>query len=112
MGTHIARVCIPTAEFERVNRLLSIQSLENMRDSELIAQRANTYHCEGIFHAVFDDGSLINFDLCSDNINYWDDVVWTSPDGRMDVMLECEYELGDIEFEFGSETYVVLVSNA
>lgn len=36
-------------EFDRVNRLLSIDSLADMADGELILQGANTNHNEGIF---------------------------------------------------------------
>lgn len=107
MSKHIETVRIPSAQFERVNRLLAIPSLEDMSDDDLIEQGANTYHSEGIYCVKFDDGSSLNFDLCSGSVNYWDDVVWTSADGSVDIMLECDYELGNIEFEIDGETYVV-----
>lgn len=106
---HIATVHIPAKEFDRVNRLLSIESLEEMTDSELIEQGANTYQCDGIFCATFDDGSYINYDLCSGSTNYYDDVVWTSADGSRDVVLDCEFELDDIEVEIESELYIVRI---
>jgi hypothetical protein len=40
---------------------------------------------------------------------YWDDVVWTSADGRRDIVLDCEYELDDIEFEVNGELYIVKI---
>lgn len=107
MGKHIATVHIPSDEFDRVNRLLSIDSLEDMADGELILQGANTNHNEGIFRVTFDDGSSLNFDLCSGTHNYWDDVVWTSSDGKTDVTLDCEYELDNIEVDIEGETYIV-----
>ena len=107
MGKHIATVYISSDEFDRVNRLLSIDSLENMSDDELIMQGANTNHNESVFSVTFDDGSSLNFDLCSGTSNYWDDVVWTSADGNTDVTLDCEYELDNIEVDIEGETYIV-----
>lgn len=109
MIRHEEIIHIPTKEFDRINRLLAIESLEEMTDSELIEQGANTDYCEGIFHIEFDNGTSLNFDLCSGQHNYWDDVVWTSADGKTDVVLDCEYELDDIEFEIENELYIVKV---
>lgn len=109
MIIHEEIVRIPASEFERINRLLLIESLEEMTDSELIEQGANTDCCEGIFHVKFDNGSSLNFDLCSGQHNYWDDVVWTSADGARDVVFDCEYELSDIEAEIEGELYIVRV---
>lgn len=78
-----------------------------MSDDELIMQGANTHHNEGIFSVTFDDGSSLNFDLCSGIHNYWDDVVWTNADGSIDVTLDCEYELDNIEVDIKGETYAV-----
>lgn len=107
MSKHIATVHISSDEINRINRLLSINSMEDMSDNELIMLGANTNHNEGIFRVSFDDGSSLNFDLCSGIYNYWDDVVWTSADGNMDVTLECEFEISNIEFDIDGETYVV-----
>ena len=107
MITHKETVRITTNEFDRISRLLAIESLEDMSDSELLEQGANTNVCEGIFYVEFDNGSSMNFDLCSGNHNYWDDVVWTSADGNTDVVLDCAYELDDIEVEIENELYIV-----
>ena len=109
MIVHEETVYIPISEFDRINRLLAIESLEDMADDELLEQGANTDTCEGIFHVEFDNGASINFDLCSGQHNYWDDVVWTSADGKYGVVLDCDYELGDIEVEIDSELYVVKI---
>ena len=108
---HIATIHISNDEIERVNHLLNIESLEDMSDDDLIRQGANTNYDEGIYSVTFDDGSSLNFDLCSGTHNYWDAVVWTSADGNTDVSLECEYELSDIEVEINGETYIVKIIN-
>lgn len=109
MIKHETTIRIPASEVDRINRLLAIPSLEDMTDDELLAQGANTDEYEGIFHVEFDNGSSLNFDLCSGQHNYYDDVVWTSADGNRDVILDCEYELDDIEVEIDSELYVVKI---
>ena len=78
-----------------------------MTDAELLAQGANTDIREGLFYVEFDNGATMTIDLCSGQHNYWDDVVWTSPDGKRDVVLDCNYELDDIEVEIESELYIV-----
>ena len=109
MIKHEEVVRISINEFNRINRLLAIDSLEEMTAHELIEQGANTDYCEGIFRVEFDNGASLNFDLCSGQHNYWDDVVWTSADGHKDIVLDCEYELDDIEVEIDGELYVVKV---
>lgn len=102
-------VMIDAEEYDRINRLLAIPSLEDMTDEELLEAGANTNQNEGVFRVGFGDGSSLNFDLCSGLSNYWDDIVWTSADGRRDIILDCEYELDDIEFEEAGTTYIVHV---
>lgn len=109
MITHEATVRLSESEVSRINRLLDIESLEILTDTELLEMGANTNVCEGIFHVEFDNGASLNFDLCSGNHNYWDDVVWTSADGTSDVVLDCSYELSDIEVEIESELYIVTI---
>ena len=103
-------VKISKKEYDRINRLLHIYSLEEMTDEELQEAGANTHHCEGVFTANFADGSTMNYDLCSGTENYYDDVVWTSPDGSRDVIIDCEFELSDdIEVEIDGNLYIVKI---
>lgn len=106
---HRATVKIPLDEFERVNRLLKIESLEDLTDEQLCELGATEDECYGVYSAKFDDGSTINFDLCSGQHNYFDDVVWTNADGSHDVVLDCSYELDSLSFEVDYDIYVVFV---
>lgn len=107
--TYEETVSIPADEYERINRLLAIPSLELMTNEELLAAGATTDCCEGIFYVDFPNGSSLTFDLCSGNENYFDDVVWTSADGSHDVVLDCKYKLDDIEFDAWGGAYIVHV---
>lgn len=109
--TYKKQVVIEPELVERVRRLLDIPSLEEMSDQELLDAGANTDQCEGIFSVTFDDGSTLNYDLCSGQSNYYDDVVWTSSDGRQDVILECSFELDDIEFDVDGVRYIVTINH-
>ena len=109
MAVHKETVCIPANELNRINRLLAIECFEEMTDEEMLRQGANTNVYEGVFAVDFDDGSFLTWDLCSGSSNYYDNVVWTSPDGDEDITLDCEYELDDIEVEIESELYIVKV---
>ena len=105
--TYTETVEMPLKEYEKINRLLSINSMEEMTDEQLLNMGANTDVCIGVFGVKFDDGSTLTYDLCSGTTNYWDDVVW-SKDGY-DTVLECTFELDDIEFEIDENTYIVKI---
>lgn len=104
MVRHIAIVEISSAEANKINMLLDILSPEEMSDEELLRVGANTHQCEGIFKVCFDNGSTLNYDLCSGTHNYFDDVVWTSA-----ITLECMFELDEFEFVIDGEEYSVKV---
>lgn len=70
--------------------------------------RIQTY-TKVFFYVEFDNGSSLTFDLCSGKHNYYDNVVWTSADGKTNVTLDCAYELDDIEVEIASELYIVKI---
>lgn len=107
MKVHETRVQITSKEFHRVNNLLAIRSLQNKTDEELLALNANINQNEGIYKVKFDDGSSINFNLCSNEHNYWDEVSWTSPNKETIIFIGCEFRIDDIEVEINSELYII-----
>lgn len=107
---HTACITIKKTEFERINKLLGIDSFAEMSEKRLREIGAERDSCEGILYVEFDDGSSLNFDLCSGEDNYYDDLVWTSPDGNHDVVMECTFDFPDvIEFEAMGEEYSVKI---
>lgn len=107
--TYTETVRIERETFKRVNRLLAIENMENMTDEELYKAGADTDTCFGVFSVTFKNGATLNYDLCSGTSNYFDDVVLTSADGTHDVILECEFELDNIEVEIDGDTYIVIL---
>lgn len=105
-----ATVQLKESTFNRVNKLLAIQSLSEMTDHELMAAGANTHHCEGIFEAAFEDGSRVTWDLCSGSENYFDDIVWhngSEGNDTEDITFECSFELSDFSFGVHDNSYDV-----
>ena len=98
-------VQISREEYDRVNRLLALSSLEEMTDDELIAAGANTNYYKNIYHVKFKDGSELCYNLCSGTSNYYDDVMWNND--CMDIVLDCTFELGDITFNVEGNQYTV-----
>lgn len=110
INRHEAVVRIPQGEVDRINTLLSLNCFENMTDEEMSAVGAKLDSYEGIFVASFDDGSALTYDLCSGSGNYFDNAIWKSADGKEEVVLDCQNELGStIEVSKGTEQYVVRV---
>ena len=95
---HFASVQLPGEEIDHWNKLLAIDSLDEMTDDELLKAGANTNQCIGLFAVEFDNGASITVDVCSGNHNYYDNTVLTTPDGYEHV-LDCEYEIDDIEID-------------
>ena len=106
---HFAICNINSVQYDRVNRLLEIPSLSELTDRELYQAGANTNQCELIFEIVFDDTSVLKYYLCSGSENYYDDIVWNSPDGMNVITFECNFELCDIEFTIGEDHYKVVI---
>jgi hypothetical protein len=104
---HKEVVYISKEELKKANYLLSINSLEELSDAQLQEIGAETDVCVGLFYIEFDNGATMNIDLCSGQHNYYDDVVWTSPDGSRDVVFDCEYNIDNIEVEIDGELYIV-----
>ena len=109
MHCYTAQVRMLGSEIDRINKLLSIESLEEMTDEELSVVGAEKDSCFGVYCAAFEDGSEITFDLCSGQHNYYDDVVWHSNDGSCEVNFDCEFELGSLEVEVFGDQYKVII---
>lgn len=95
---YITTLRIPQLEYDRINRLMELDNLSEMDQEELDAANAETEHWESVYTVWFADGAMVSYDLCSGMENYYDDVVWTSPSGIRRILLDCSYELADLEF--------------
>lgn len=103
--TYRATVDIKRSELEHINKLLSISNLEEMSENEK-KLGAKQDEIINMFSANFEDGSILTWDLCSGRNNYFDDVVFTRPNGNWDA-LDCSYELDDIVVETDNKIYRV-----
>lgn len=103
---------MPTRTFNRINRLLrDIYDLNEMTDKELDRYGADKNTREEIYRAYFADGSSITYDLCSGEINYYDDVVWYSADKKTSCVFDYDFELYEesIYSPNNKDTYIVRI---
>ena len=106
--SYSAIVDFSAIEIRRIYRLLEIDSFENLSDKDMREYGVSEHSCEGIWRATFEDGSIMNFDLCSGGNNYWDDITWSNPNGDVDDMIEPDYVFGDVEYTASNKnTYIV-----
>ena len=110
MSVFTKTVLMSEDRFNHINRLLGLDSLEDMTDDELMRAGAQQHASENVFCVWFDDDSVLNYDLRSGSVNYWDDVWWASSNGSREEFLECSFELGEtIEVDVDGDTYVVCI---
>lgn len=102
-----ADVSLTVARIREIRDLLAIDDLETMSEEELDTAGAKQHDRRPVYEAGFQDGSTVAYELCSGSMNYWGDVVWTSPDRTRTVDCEPEYGLDSLELEIDGTTYVV-----
>lgn len=102
-----ADVSLTVTRIREIRDLLAIDDLETMSEEELDAAGAKQHDRQPVYEAGFQDGSTVAYELCSGAMNYWGDVVWTSPDRTRTVDCEPEYDLDGLEVEIDGTTYVV-----
>lgn len=103
--TFTETVSISKKEYERVNRLLALSSLEEMTDEELLKAGANTDEYTGVLDVTFEDGAYLTYDLCSGSHNYYDNIVWHKD--NMEIVIDCMYELDDFSVVIEGNEYCV-----
>ena len=105
---YTAEIKLKAEDIDRINKLFDIEYFDALTDSEMIALGANTDWHESVYEAEFTNGARITYDFCSGQSNYYDNVVFYDPDG-FDYVLDCDFELGNIEVEFDAVYRVKIV---
>lgn len=92
-------------DIEDFNFILNTD-LADMTEEQKDLYECHPYDCIGLWEVNFPDGSYLTIDLASGDINYFDDVVWHSADGKRDITFDCSYKFGvDDEFEVDGTIY-------
>ena len=107
---YVSEVEISRKEFNRINRLLDEIDFEDDSNemTELMRElnAAEDSFCTG-FYFAFENGAKITIDIYGGQHNYYDDSVWTSPDGTRDCIFDCSYALDEVEeFEVDDDVYI------
>lgn len=109
MATYVATQKIGRKLFNRINRLLDEIDFEDdspkMNNLIRELEAAEDSYLTG-FEWVFENGSRITIDIHAGQHNYYDDSVWTSPDGKNDCLFDCNYSLSEEnEFYINGDAY-------
>lgn len=104
--TREARCEISKEEYERVCKILDIENYEEWDDKKKEEYGIIEDDAEWILKADFDDGARLDWNLCFGSHNAYDDVRFMYPSGEW-IILDCSYELDDIEIIDGNNIYIV-----
>ena len=102
---HEVNFPISKKELQRVRVLLDME-FEEWDDEKLEKLGIKKDSSECIIGVYFNDGATLDWNLRCGTHNYYDDVVFQYPDGKV-VELDCSYELDDIEIDTETDIYLV-----
>lgn len=104
---HKREVKIHRDEASDIRRLLSLENLEGLSDSQMQRLGCKRDFRRLVFSVDFDDRSSLDWWLCSGTINYYDDVVFRRPFADYCESLDCTYKFDDMEIDTGEDVYIV-----
>ena len=90
--TYRETVKIPKEIFERMNKLLNIDDLNNLtKEEKLLNPKQDDFI--GLIFMDFENGNSITVDVCSGSHNYYDNCVLKDGNGYELTCFDCSYEL-------------------
>lgn len=105
--TYSKTVKLNRKEVERIERLLSIISFEELTDEEMNELGAKCDDFIPLFWVDFEDGPMLTVDVCSGSNNYYINAVWSK--GWKEVVLDCQDDLSLFDVDFDDIYYLVTV---
>lgn len=96
---------------ERVNALLDIESLEveeYTEEQKLLNPKVDDFI--PLMSIEFNNGNIIDIDVCSGSCNYYDNCVLKDKDGYEITCFDCNYSIdNEMEFNYEDDTYIITV---
>lgn len=96
---------------ERVNALLDIESLEveeYTEEQKLLNPKVDDFI--PLMSIEFNNGNIIDIDVCSGRCNYYDNCVLKDKDGYEITCFDCNYSIdNEMEFNYEDDTYIITV---
>ena len=96
---------------ERVNALLDIESLEveeYTEEQKLLNPKVDDFI--PLMSIEFNNGNIIDIDVCSGSCNYYDNCVLKDKDGYEITCFDCSYSIdNEMEFNYEDDTYIITV---
>jgi len=102
---HEVKYAISKRELYRVRNLLD-KNFADYDDEKLEKLGIIRNSSENIIGVSFNDGAALDWTLACGNNNYYDDVTFQYPSGKIEE-LDATFELDDIEIDAGSDVYIV-----
>lgn len=92
------------------NDLLLLDLEENSpyyieEDIERLDARIDDYI--GIASIKFENGNVLTIDIASGSSNYFDNIVLYDKNGEELLVLDCDYNIDNFEFEYDGDKYIV-----
>ena len=92
---------------DRVNGLLNIDELGIYTEEEKLLN-PKTDDFIGLVSVDFENGNIIDIDVCSGTGNYYDNCVLKDKDGYEITCFDCNYSIDNqMEFCYGDDTYII-----
>lgn len=105
--TYKATVTVKKEILERVNQLLNIEDLEQITNEELLLN-PKVDDFISVASATFENGNIIDIDVCSGGTNYYDNCMLKDKDGYEIYCFDCNYSIdSEMEFCYGRDTYII-----
>ena len=93
---------------ERADKITALLNINNLQAGDYSDIGAKEDDAQYLYSVKFDDGAIITIDLFSGQLNYWLDIVLYTSEHAAPMVLDAEYELGDIDvFATNGNEYLV-----
>ncbi len=96
---------ISKEDYEYYKKLLDLDFNTDKKEMEKLG--AKIYDYIEIGCVEFSNGNYLTIDLCSGCSNYFDNVVLYDMYGTEIDVLDCNYEIGSFETDYGNDMYIV-----
>ena len=107
--TYMETIVYKKDVLERVNALLNIEDLGDLSEEEkLLNPKIDDFI--SLMSIDFENGNIIDIDVCSGTGNYYDNCVLKDKDGHETTCFDCNYSINnEMEFCYGNDTYIVTI---
>lgn len=105
--TYKGKFKVNASDLKHYEELLYLDNFEDCTEEDMESVNARLFDEIQIANVTFKNGVYVLIDLCSGCSNYFDNIVVCDSQGNAVDELDCTYEIGDFEFDYNGDTYIV-----